>query len=186
MDDGNAPKKKSSTGPTLVVILGSLLLICAVVGGGLYWVYHTAQEAIDARGQPPENTNMNFRIHKPTYDRVKVNMTRAQADQILGDVGKAVAPDDLPNYFAPADQGKVAEWRPRAAEHRVIMWRNNDDFVLVCFHPSADAGGKVQAKVWEPKAGRPAADGSPDDQVYLEKFSKLDPNAGTDPSSSGK
>lgn len=166
--DADRPKKKGSKVGLLLAIFGGLLLVCC--GGGGVGVWYLAKKGKEFA--ETHNPNATY----DGYKQIKLNMTRAQVEAVLGP-GKPVTADDLPQYFTNAAAGfKPADWQPLAEKGRAFVWRNRDDFLLAGFYPDAD--GKLQVKAWHPKLGATASDGTVRDDRYLAEYSMIDPGTG--------
>lgn len=169
------PPQKKSSAPTVLLVLGILLLGCCGAGGyGIYYGIQKVREAAEDLRRRQENNN--WLASRSGYEQMKLNSFRSDVERILGP-GRPATMENVTNAFRPGSF-KIAEWEPRVAEGRVFYWRNGEDYILACFYPDAD--GKLQAKAWEPESRNPTAiSGDPDDKKYLRLYS--DGNGGGAP-----
>lgn len=173
-DEDDRPRRRgkasgsSMSGPALIgIIFGVLLLCCgAPVGIGYYVVTKVRDKVQEVAG---ELEKWNPAATKANYEGLKVGTTtRAQAEQTLGK-GRAPNADDLANIFG-SDKSSAATWQGAVGKGRALMWRNADDYILVMFHPSAEADARVQMKQWKPKAPPGTSEGSTDDAAFVQKY----------------
>jgi hypothetical protein len=168
----------------VAVICGTLLLCCAGVGGGIYWLYgkarNTVQQARDDLKQARDELSLwNPSVNRVNYDRLSVGTTtRLQAELTHGG-GKTATSEDIEKIFG-VDAQEAERWMGKVAQNRVVVWRNGDDYILAAFHPNGDAESRLQMKEWKPKVGAKTFTGETSDTVFLEKypFKKIDDLSG--------
>jgi hypothetical protein len=156
-------------GATVVLILcGTMLLICGGAGYGVYWVFIKAKQGLETIREAAENTNL--RVSRGNYDQLAVGTTtRIRAEQILGG-GKPVETEDVERIVGLNDADGMDRWLAMALKKRAVYWRNGDDYILAAFHPNADGSARLMLKEWRPKVGASDFTGELLDSPFLNKY----------------
>jgi len=143
------PAKKGGAG-VLLGVVGLILLTCCGSGAfGIYYFVNKVKEVAEKTKEWVET--INPRVNRFNYENLKEAMTANEVEAILGP-GRIATADDVDMAYKGSHPVRAQEWKALAAQGRVAIWRNGDDYILCGFHPSA-ANGRLQMKNFQTANG---------------------------------
>jgi hypothetical protein len=152
-DDGESrpQKKKSNKGLIIGLSIGGVLLVslCCCGGAGMYF------------GGVFDSIAGNDKVTKANYDRLKVDMSAAEVEAILGK-GRSASQSDVRDVFKTAGGGfghdtmsaqVESAFLDAVSKGTVLKWKNGEDILLVRFNAPQNSGGKARYFILREKKG---------------------------------
>ncbi len=146
-DDGDEPrprKERSNKGLIIGLAVGGVLVsLCCCGGVGMYF------------GGVFDGIVGNDKVTKANYEQLKVGMTMAEVEAIVGS-GRSASASEVNDVFLMAGGRDSAMIRgifdQGLAKKAVYRWKNGYDTILILFTAAPASGGKAQYFVfWEKK-----------------------------------
>ncbi len=181
-EDDDRPRRGSTppaAGGVMVVLIicGTLLLICGGVGFAIYRFVYAVKETVEKKAD--EFQRAFSPVTQDNYKQLVLGKTtRAQAEAKLG-AGRMATGDDMAKALG-TDLARAELWATMAARQRAVIWQNGDDYILCAFHPNAEGEGRLQMKDWRPRNGANLSLGDTSDTEFLRMYpppKPADPNA---------
>lgn len=173
--DRRPPGGKSNV-PLILGIVGFFMLTCCGgVGYGVYWVIIINPRNAFQRLED-DRVKRNTSVNATNYDVLEVGVTtRSHADALIGNfrgiTSRPATNEDLDRLFPSInDRERKGIWSQKVAQNRVLIWQNEDDYILAAFHPNTEADARLQMKEWRPANKANPPDGEPSDALFLAKY----------------
>jgi len=145
-------KKKSNKGLIIGLSIGGVLLVSLCCCGGGLGMYYGVFDSVVG----------NDKVTKANYDRLKVDMSQAEVEAILGK-GRSASQSDVRDVFKTAGGGighdtmsaqVESAFLDAVSKGTVLKWKNGEDILLVRFNAPQNSGGKARYFIFREKKGK--------------------------------